>query len=143
RVVVIVTWKNPVRAGSINRVTQTTFVSNGQIRVPQTTIAPTAPGGTTHLAMNMPANGTVGQSQTVTVTAQDANNLTTAGYRGTVHFASSDVAANLPADYPFTTADGGVHQFAVTFHTAGLQTIAVSDTSSPTITSGSIPTTEA
>ena len=36
------------------------------------------------------------------------------GYTGTIHFTSSDVQAVLPANYTFTTADGGMHRFTAT-----------------------------
>jgi hypothetical protein len=56
---------------------------------------------------------TAGLAFMVTVTAQDALGNTVTGYRGTVHFTSSDMAAGvmLPADYPFVAGDNGVHVF--------------------------------
>jgi hypothetical protein len=44
RAVVVVTWKNPVQAAGSNRVTETTFVSDGKVDVPPPpTPSPTAP----------------------------------------------------------------------------------------------------
>jgi hypothetical protein len=51
------------------------------------------------------AHGTAG---TFTVTALDPYGNVATGYRGTVHFTSSDAAASLPADYTFTSTDAGV-----------------------------------
>ena len=53
-----------------------------------------------------------------------------AGYRGTVHFSSSDPLASLPADYTFTATDAGVHTFSVSLMTSGPQSIAVTDVGS-------------
>src|SRR5262249_52962215 len=54
---------------------------------------------------------TAGMGKTVTVTARDAYGNIATGYTGTVHFASSDTQAGLPADYTFTAADAGTHAF--------------------------------
>jgi hypothetical protein len=81
---------------------------------------------------------TPGQAQTVTVTAYDAFDNVATGYRGTVHFTSSDPGAQtaLPTDYAFTTADAGVHTFTdgVTLSTAGSQTVTVTDTADAILT---------
>jgi ELWxxDGT repeat protein len=70
----------------------------------------------------------------VTVTALDPFGNTATGYAGTVHFTSSDSQPTLPADYPFTTADAGVHTFSgVILRTAGTQTITVTDTVNPSL----------
>jgi uncharacterized repeat protein (TIGR01451 family) len=53
-----------------------------------------------------------------------------AGYRGTVHFTSSDPQAILPADYTFLPGDAGAHQFSFTLKALGDQTITVTDTHS-------------
>jgi hypothetical protein len=69
-----------------------------------------------------------------TLVALDAYGNAGAIYTGTVHFSSSDAAANLPADYTFTDADGGMHQFAVVFNTGGSQSLTATDTLDPSIT---------
>jgi hypothetical protein len=71
--------------------------------------------------------GTAGTAQTITVTAKDSGGSTYTGYTGTVHFASSDAQAGLPADYSFTAGDNGVHTFSVTLKTAGTQSVSVTD----------------
>jgi hypothetical protein len=80
---------------------------------------------------------TMGQPFNLTVTALDAFNNVATGYRGTVHFTSSDGAAKLPGDYRFVALDKGTHTFQVTLNTVGSQTITVTDTKNSTIT-GSI-----
>jgi len=75
---------------------------------------------------------------TVTVTALDSlgNTVTGGRYQGTIHFTSSDSAANLPANYTFTAADAGVHTFtnAVTLNTSGTQTVSATDTAISSLT---------
>jgi phospholipase C len=83
------------------------------------------------------ATATAGRALTVTVTAQDAYGNTVTGYRGTVHFTSSDARAVLPADYTFKSADQGVHSFTVRLKTAGAQTVTASDTATATVTGSS------
>jgi hypothetical protein len=77
---------------------------------------------------------TAGVSQTVTVTALNANGTTATGYTGTVHFTSSDPQAVLPVDYTFTSTDAGVHSFTATLKTAGSQSITATDSTTSTIT---------
>lgn len=64
---------------------------------------------------------TAGTPFDVTVTAVDHDGATMTAYTGTVSFTSSDADASLPAAYPFTTGDAGVHTFSsgVTLRTAG------------------------
>jgi hypothetical protein len=85
---------------------------------------------------DFPSSVTAGAAGTVTVTAKDASGNTATGYRGTVHFTSSDSQAALPADYTFTAADAGVHTFTngVTLKTAGTRSITATDTTTSTIT---------
>lgn len=71
---------------------------------------------------------TAGASQSFTITVKDNNGNVASGYTGTVHFTSSDPQAGLPADYAFTTSDGGVHTFSATLKTAGTQSITATDT---------------
>jgi hypothetical protein len=73
-----------------------------------------------------------GASLVIRVTALDANNNPVVGYRGTIHFSSSDPRSGLPSDYTFTAADGGSHTFSLTFKTVGNQTLHLRDRSSAT-----------
>jgi hypothetical protein len=59
------------------------------------------------------------------VTAQDAYGNTATGYTGTVHFASSDPRASLPADSRLTN---GTATFAAVLYTAGSQSVTATDT---------------
>jgi autotransporter-associated beta strand protein len=81
------------------------------------------------------ASVTAGAAQTVTVTLTDSFGNVATGYTGTLHFASSDSQAVLPADYTFTAADQGKHTFQVTFKTAGTQSFSVTDTGNSAVTS--------
>lgn len=98
---------------------------------------PTSSGGppvATSLALSgLPGSLTVGAPANVTVTAKDASGHTVAGYTGTVVFTSTDVAAVLPANYPFGAADAGSHGFAVTFEHAGSQTLNATDVATNSI----------
>jgi VCBS repeat-containing protein len=80
-----------------------------------------------------PATSTPGTAFNVTVKASDANNAIATGYRGTVHFTSSDASSALPANYTFTAADAGVHVFAVTLNTSGSQTVSAADVATASI----------
>src|SRR5207244_2240796 len=82
-----------------------------------------------------PAGGIAGSALSIMVTAFDAYGNTATGYRGTVHFTSSDAQAGLPSDYTFTGSDAGIHTFsnAVTLKTAGAQTVTATDTASSSV----------
>lgn len=86
------------------------------------------------IVSGFPSSTTSGVSHPFTVTAQDAYGNTAVGYAGTVHFASSDVAAILPANYTFTAGDNGAHTFSATLATAGAQNLSATDTASASIT---------
>jgi hypothetical protein len=77
---------------------------------------------------------TAGASYSFAVVALNALGGEATGYTGTVHFASSDVQAGLPADYTFTAADLAIHSFTATLKTAGTQSITVADTMHPSAT---------
>src|SRR5262249_38719458 len=74
-----------------------------------------------------PSPATVGVAGSFTVTARDTSGFTFTGYRGMVHFSSSDSKALLPLDYTFTAADNGVHTFQATLNTLGSQAITATD----------------
>jgi hypothetical protein len=71
----------------------------------------------------------------VVISALDQFGNVATGYTGTVHFASSDPQAALPADYTFTAADAGRHTFTATLQTAGTQTLSVTDTANSAFSS--------
>ena len=72
-------------------------------------------------------------ANTIYVKALDAYGNAATGYRGTVHFTSSDAKAILPADYTFTSRDAGVHTFpytqspGLTLKSAGAQWVRATD----------------
>src|SRR5262249_54759035 len=70
--------------------------------------------GVNHSSISAPSTTTAGSPFTVTVTALDVNNQAAVGYRGTIHFTTSDTGSgvSLPADYTFTASDAGVHTFS-------------------------------
>jgi hypothetical protein len=69
-----------------------------------------------------------------TVTIVDAFGNVATGYRGTVHFTSSDNSATLPGNYTFTSNDAGVHTFTATLRKTGNRTLTATDTANGSIT---------
>ncbi len=96
------------------------------------------PAAANHLELDingLPAFYLAGTSlSTSRVLAMDPYNNVDPGYLGTVTFSSSDPKAVLPANYTFTAADHGAHNFTVTLKTAGTQSIAVRDTTTVSMT---------
>jgi hypothetical protein len=91
-----------------------------------------------HFGLTAPASTPVNSAFSVTVTAQNGDGTTVTGYRGTVHFTSSDLSATLPANYTFIAGDNGAHTFTgVVLATHGTQTITVADLVMPFTTPGS------
>ncbi len=83
-----------------------------------------------------PTSIIAGGQVSMTVSALDAYGNFAASYAGTVHFASSDAQASLPADYTFTQADGGTHSFTggATLRTAGSQSLSATDIANSALT---------
>jgi hypothetical protein len=79
------------------------------------------------IVAGFPSPVAAGVQGSVTVTAKDSGGNVFTGYRGTVHFSSTDPRAQLPADYTFTAADNGVHTFTATLNTPGMQSLTVTD----------------
>jgi hypothetical protein len=84
--------------------------------------------GATHFSVVAPASATAAIGFNFSVTALDQFNNTATGYTGTVHFTSTDGAANLPGNYTFSGGDAGTHTFSATLNTVGNQTITATDT---------------
>jgi Domain of unknown function (DUF4214)/IPT/TIG domain len=119
-----------ITAGSASAVTAT--VSGVTLTaMPIVAVVPAA--ASTFVLWGFGTQATAGVAVGFTVTARDRYGNLATGYGGTVHFASSDQAAGLPADYTFTGTDAGVHFFTVTFKSAGLQNITVTDTASASL----------
>jgi hypothetical protein len=81
-----------------------------------------------------PSSTTAGSAFTVLVVAKDAYGNYATGYRGTVHFTSSDPKAVLPANYTFTSSDNGQQFFSITLKKAGTQSLTVKDTVTASLT---------
>jgi parallel beta-helix repeat protein len=96
------------------------------------------PAGAATLAVAAPSPVTAGGAFSATVTAKDPYGNVATGYRGTVHFSSTDnrPLTTLPADYTFNGTDAGKHTFTngVTLTKAGNQTLRATDTATSTIT---------
>lgn len=91
-----------------------------------------------HFSLAAPASASSGASFSVTVTVQDGAGTAVTGYRGTVHFTSSDAQATLPGNYTFTSVDSGTHTFpGVTLRTPCSDTITASDLAMPFTAPGS------
>jgi hypothetical protein len=88
------------------------------------------------MTVSFPSATTAGYSVNyLAVVLRDAYGNVASGYRGTVHFTSSDAKAVLPADYTFTAADAGTHYyFSATLKTAGTQSITARDTATASVT---------
>ncbi len=125
-----------IAAGPDRNLWFTEFSGNKVGRITSATLTGSAPvavvGPATHYTVTTtaPNPDEAGTYFNVTVTAQDDHGFTALGYRGTVHFTSSDPQAILPADYSFSPADNGVHTFMLStrLQTAGTQSITATDT---------------
>jgi hypothetical protein len=107
--------------------------ASSSLTATQTGITVVAAAVSKLLVSGYPAT-TAGTSHSFTVTATDAYGNLVIGYRGTVHFTSSDSKAVLPSNYTFTAADNGVHTFSATLKTAGSQSLTATDTATSSIT---------
>lgn len=83
------------------------------------------PGTLTKFGLSAPGSVRAGNNFALIVEAEDAFNNLESAYAGTVHFASSDPQAVLPAD---TGLSSGESAFAATLKTAGTQSISARDT---------------
>jgi dGTPase len=93
------------------------------------------PAAASQFLLSAPSSVTHGVAFSVTLTVEDAYGNVVTGYRGTVHFSSSDSTATLPANYTFTASDAGVHTFTgLVLRKKGKQTLTVSDTQHSNLT---------
>jgi len=95
-----------------------------------------APGAAATMSLDAPGSAKVGQSFNITVTLKDPFGNVATGYRGTVHFTTSDPlpTAVVPPDHTFTIADAGSYSFSATLWTPPSQTITVKDTTNAALT---------
>jgi len=85
------------------------------------------------ITLSIPGTVQAKQPFDVTATLYDRFGNVASDYRGTVHFSSSDLLAQLPADYTFTSVDAGKHVFSVTLVTPPSQTLTVTDAANPSL----------
>jgi hypothetical protein len=86
------------------------------------------PAAASKFLLIAPSGVTHGVAFSLTLTVLDAYGNVVTGYRGTVHFSSTDGTAVLPANYTFTAGDAGVHTFTgLVLHKKGKQTITATD----------------
>ena len=114
-----------------------TYSEGAGLRRPHPTRSPRSSTPARHRASPSPAcrsNIPAGAAFNFTVTARDQSGNVANGYRGTVHFTTSDGQASLPGDYTFTAADNGARTFTVTSRPAGPQSFTVTDTVTSSIT---------
>ncbi|MDQ3916773.1 MAG: hypothetical protein M3323_15810 [Actinomycetota bacterium] len=97
----------------------------------QTEIQVIEGGATSFDLVGIPSPTRSGKAVSPTVTAYNEDSSIDTGYRGTVHFTSTDPEATLPPDYTFTTGDNGTHTFTtgVILRTVGTQSVTVTDAS--------------
>jgi hypothetical protein len=96
--------------------------------------ATVTPAAASAIAIGGPYQPSSGAPAVMAVVVVDPYDNLATDYTGTVHFTSSDASATLPADYTFTAADGGAHDFPITLRAAGSQTVTGTDTHAPGIT---------
>src|SRR5437899_3029141 len=106
----------------------------GSIAGSQSGIVVNAAAALFRVVTGYPKPTTAGVTNGFSVTARDAFSNTATGYVGTVHFSSTDGSAVLPANYTFTSADAGVHNFSAALKTAGTRSISATDTVTGSIT---------
>jgi hypothetical protein len=105
-----------------------TDTSVSRIKGTQTVTVNPATASTLVFTVLYPSPTMVGSANNFTVTLYDAFGNIATGYRGTLHFTSTDTAAGLPHDYTFTATDAGVHTFSATFNTVGTWNLTATDT---------------
>lgn len=99
-----------------------------------TSSATVPPGEATHFSVEGAAAPVAGAATDFTVNARDLFNNLATSYAGTVHIASSDAQATLPADFAIAAGTGSA---SATFRTSGLQTLTATDTALSMTGSGS------
>jgi hypothetical protein len=93
------------------------------------------PAAASRFLIIAPSNVSAGQVFGMTITVLDAYGNVATGYRGTIHFMSSDGTANLPANYTFTGADNGAHSFGgLILRKKGKQKVTIIDVLDSTLT---------
>jgi hypothetical protein len=111
-----------------------TVTDTAKLTLKATATVKVSAAAASRLVVSGPTAVTAGTAFTFTVRAVDAYGNTATGYRGKVHFTSSDTLALLPSDYIFTSSDLGVHTFTATLRTKGSQALTVTDLMAASLT---------
>jgi galactose oxidase-like protein len=101
--------------------------SSGAIGATSAPFAITPTVATALAVSGVPGSLIAGMAVNVVVTARDASGNIAYGYTGTLHFTSTDGAAELPQDYAFVGADAASHVFRVIFRSPFTQTLTATD----------------
>src|SRR5581483_630953 len=112
-----------------------TDVATTSITGAQTGITVNAAAATSFTLTGAPATRTAGSAFNLTGKAFDTFGNLATGYRGIVHFTTTDGAGVVPGNYTYTALDAGQHVFSVTLKTAGNQTVTATDTVTASLTS--------
>ena len=126
------TFSVTLRTAGTRSITATDTASSS-IKGSQSVIVVNPAAAATLVVSGFPTPEVSGVAHSLTVTARDPYGNTATGYRGKVHFTSTDTAATLPADYTFTAGDAGVRTFSVTLKTAGTRSVTATDTATSSI----------
>ncbi len=119
-----------------NRTVTVTDTGNGSLSVTSGTIAVSPGLPSKFIISGVTSPILTGSASSVIVEVQDILSNRVTGYTGTVAFSSTDGSAVLPTNYAFVVGDAGLHTFssAVTFNTAGSQSLTATDVSTPAVT---------
>lgn len=91
-------------------------------------------GALAKFSISAPSSVTQGVGFKVTVTALDAYGNIVTGYRGKISITSTDAKGG-SSNYSFSSKDNGVATISYKFGTVGLQSLIITDTATPSITS--------
>ncbi len=90
--------------------------------------------GMTMMLTGLGSPTTTSMPQMVHLAVFNKDKTPATSYTGTVTFTSTDTVAYLPAQYTFTAADGGAHDFMTTLNTVGMQSLTSTDTADSGLT---------
>ena len=97
------------------------------------------PAAAFQFVITAPTSVTADTRFTLTVKVEDAYGNVVTGYRGTIHFSSTDSTASLPRNYTFSATDQGVHTFTgLILRKTGRQKITITDTLNSSLTASVI-----
>ena len=117
---------------------QTLTVTDSNGLISGNTAITVASAAGTGLVLIAPATTIAGSAFNVTLAAQDSYGNVASGYRGTVHWSSTDARVTTPGTYVFAAPDNGNKTWAAgaSLATAGLQTLIATDANNAALTPG-------